>query len=104
MKLMMVNHGNVLHDPRASGLNKVWLLSGQTINIDDAWVAAEIKGQEYKLVPAVAGAIETPKSKWPASLLNRYTPTARPMTEERPAEESGTVEAKRRGRKKASDE
>lgn len=103
MKLMMVNHGNVLHDPKAAGLNKVWLLSGQTLDVDDAWVAREIAGQEYKLVPAPVGAVLTSKAKWPAALFNRYKASVPAITPDAPEQESGSVESKRRSRKKASE-
>jgi hypothetical protein len=102
MKLMMVNHGNVLHDPKAAGLNKVWLLSGQTLDVDDPWVAREIAGQEYKLVPAPVGAVLTSKAKWPTALLVRYTASMPAITPDPPEPESGSVEFKRRGRKKES--
>lgn len=109
MKLMMVNHGYVLHDPRASGLQKTWLVAGQTLDMDDEWVVLEVRGQEYKLVPASIDAIETPKSKWPPVLFNRWSahvarrvPEA--ITQRVPETESVTVESKRRGRRKASEE
>jgi hypothetical protein len=109
MKLYMVAHGYVLHDPKASGLNKTWLLSGQTLDLDDAWVVREIKGQEYKLVPAAANAVETPRSRWPLVIFNRYTREV-PARAAAPTVEHTTTspasvepEAPRKSRKKKGD-
>jgi hypothetical protein len=103
MKLYMVAHGYVLHDPKASGLNKAWLLSGQTLDLDDAWTANEIKGQEFKLVPAAANAIETPKSRWPMPLFNRWQAAAPTVEHTTASPASVEPEAPRKSRKKKGD-
>jgi hypothetical protein len=103
MKLYMVAHGYVLHDPKASGLNKTWLLSGQTLNLGDAWVLNEVKGQEFKLVPAAANAIETPKSRWPMPLFNRWQAAAPTVEQTAASPASVEPEAPRKSRKKKGD-
>ena len=72
MSLHIVGRGHALHDPKAKGPNRIWLLEGQTLDLGDPWVVEEIRGQEYKLEPAPAGASETPKEAWPGALLNRW--------------------------------
>jgi hypothetical protein len=72
MKLYRVIKGCVVHDPKSSGLPRVWLMPGDTIDFDNEWVRDEIKGQEYKLEPAAPDSLETNKDLWPMQLLNRY--------------------------------
>lgn len=114
MSLYIVGRGHALHDPKAKGVNKAWLLEGQTLNLGDPWVVEEIRGQEYKLEPAPVGASETPKEAWPGALLNRWR-ASRPniehaaevleaITPEPPSEEATSVETKRRGRRKKSED
>lgn len=114
MSLHIVGKGHALHDPKAKGVNKAWLLEGQTLDLGDPWVVEEIRGQEYKLEPAPEGASETPKEAWPGALLNRWR-ASRPniehvaevleaITPEPPAEEAASVETKRRGRRKKSED
>lgn len=102
MKLMMVAHGYVLHDPRGNAMHKVWLMPGQTIDIEPAWVAREIAGQEYKLVPAATNATETPKSKWPGSVLLRYEQwqAAQPQTVKPKIDDAATVDTMKAERKR----
>lgn len=72
MKLYRVLTGCVVHDPKSSGLPRVWLMPSDTIDMDNEWVREEIKGQEYKLEPAAPDSKETTKDLWPMQLLNRY--------------------------------
>ena len=80
----------------------------------DGATVAEIDGRIDKIEPAPAGASETPKEAWPGALLNRWR-ASRPniehaaevleaITPERPAEEAASVETKRRGRRKKSED
>jgi hypothetical protein len=113
MILHIVGRGYVLHDPQGKGRQKAWLLEGQTLDVSDPWVVQEIRGQEYKLEIAPAGATETPKTAWPGPLVGRWMASLRvekqsvevleAITPEPPADEEPSLEPKRRGRRKKAD-
>jgi len=107
MKLMRVMQGCVLHDPQGVGMRKAWLFANEVIDVDDAWVASEIRGQEYKLEPATDSTEATSKALWPGPLFARWARAmeAQEKTEQPAVVEQATLEPKRRGRrKKAEDE
>ena len=106
MKLMRVMQGCVLHDPQGVGMRKAWLFTNQVLDVDDAWVALEIRGQEYKLEPAADAIEPTPKTQWPGPLLARWkrAMAAQEKTEQPAVAEEATLEPKRRGRRKKVDD